>query len=641
MAQRLAAGGTVNAKAHVQEIERVWRGDRSSRDAPVLASWLRCLNDYRLDPFQAQEAYIVPETQLKEHREQAEELIRIGRTAIEGLYRHVMDQNYVLLLSDARGVAVDFLGDPTFDNQLRRAGLYLGSEWSESRAGTCAVGACIVSGDPVIIHQDDHFDTSHIGLTCTAAPVFDTLGDLTAVLDISQLRSPTAKASQQLALHLVNETVRRIELANLMARTRNDWILRLSRSPDFVDVNPDAAISIDSAGRISGMTHGGVRVLAPLLGADAKGTGGLIGRPISDILEIDVNDLPRLMRGRPDGERILRTPGSAALFASAAAPVASYRGTAVRAPRLPRALRELSFGDPAMEALQLRASKLAPRDIPILIQGETGAGKEYLARAVHESRGAGGPFVAINCAAIPESLIESELFGYAPGAFTGAAPRGRAGLIEAADGGTLFLDEIGDMPLGLQARLLRVLSEGEVTPVGGHRPKPVRFRLISASHHRLDRLVETGRFRQDLYFRLNAATLALPPLRQRRDLDGLIDHLLQRISQEQGAPMQLSDAARARRRAHDWPGNLRELGNALRVAAALSETGEIQPDDLPEALTAARSRPSPPAPARAPSDPEDLRGQLAACGGNVSELARRLGVDRTTAHRRLRRLAPH
>jgi transcriptional regulator of acetoin/glycerol metabolism len=651
-------------KSHIEEIARVAMGDASLRDEPVVRSWLRCINEYRLDPAQAQEAYIVPETTLREHREQAEELVRIGRSGLEGLFRHVAEQRYVLLLSDARGVTVDFMGDPTFDNQLRKAGLYLGSEWSEARAGTCAVGACIVSGEPVIIHQDDHFDTSHIGLTCTAAPIFDTLGDLTAVLDISQLRSPTAKASQQLALHLVSATARRIELANLMARTRNEWVLRLSRSPDFLDVDPDAAIALDGAGRVTGMTHGGFRALARSMRIEPVAPRDLLGQPISRLFDVEVDDLPRFMRGRPDRERVVRARNGAALFASAVAPVASYRAASpaassahpsAAAPRLPRALRELSFGDPAMEALQARAARLAGRDIPVLIQGETGTGKEFLARAMHESGGAEGRFVAVNCAAIPEHLIEAELFGHAPGAFTGATPKGRAGLVEAADGGTLFLDEIGDMPLALQSRLLRVLAEGEVTPVGASRPRRVRLRVLSASHRRLDALVAEGRFREDLYYRLAAATLTLPPLRARQDFDRLTDHVLGLVGAETGVAYRLSAAARLALRAHPWPGNLRELTNALKVAAALAEGEEIGPEDLPEHLLIGgpAMRAAAPGPSGAPCargadpasvpasvpDPDPLRRELDACGGNVSELARRLGVNRSTVHRRLRRAA--
>ncbi|KQY14956.1 AAA family ATPase [Rhizobium sp. Root73] len=621
----------VSMLSHIREIERVGMGVVSPRDTPVIQSWLRCLNDYKLDPAIAQEAYIVPELKLREHREQAEELIRIGRSGLEALFTQIAEQNYVLLLSDARGVTVDFMGDPTFDNQLRKAGLYLGSEWSENRAGTCAVGACIVSGEPVIIHQDDHFDTSHIGLTCTAAPVFDTLGDLTAVLDISQLRSPTAKASQQLALHLVASTARRIELANLMTRTRNDWVLRLARSPEFLDVDPDAAIALDGSGRITGLTHGGFGALARSMNMRGLATRDFLGQQISNVFDIDIDDLPRFMRGRPNGERLLRARNGLVLFASAIAPAVNIRAPAVPEPRLPGALRDLSNGDAAMERLQIRAAKLAARDIPVLIQGETGSGKEYLARAIHDSCGSSGNFVAVNCAAIPEHLIESELFGYAPGAFTGANQKGKRGLIEEASGGTLFLDEIGDMPLPLQSRLLRALSENEVQPVGALKGKPVRLRVLSASHRDLADLVKEGRFRQDLYYRLNAATVNLPALREREDLGWLVDQLLRRIQKENGAAYHIDKAARAALLAHDWPGNLRELSNALRVAAALSDAGVIDLDCLPEHLFTGSATIS--------SKTEgDLRQALHDCGENISALARKLGVNRSTIHRRLKRL---
>lgn len=622
----------VSNQAHVREIERVIVGGSSSRDEAVVRSWLRCVNDYKLDPASAQEAYIVPDEILREHREQAEELISIGRSALESLFRQVAEQHYVLLLSDARGVTVDFMGDLTFDNQLRKSGLYLGSEWSESRAGTCAVGSCIVSGEPVIIHQDDHFDTCHIGLTCTAAPIYDTLGDLSAVLDISQLRSPTAKSSQYLALHLVTASARRIELANLLARAGNEWVLRLSRSPEFIDVDPEAAITLDGAGNITGMTHGSFSALARAMRFPLTGTRGYMGQPVSRYFEMDVDDLPRFMRGNPKGERVLRTPQGHVLFASAIAPVTRYRAPPPASPAIPPALRELGGGDARMVEVQRRAARLAARDIPILIQGETGSGKEHLARAIHDSRAGNGRFVAVNCAAIPESLIESELFGHAPHAFTGASPRGKPGLIEAADGGTLFLDEIGDMPLALQARLLRVLAEGEVVPVGAVAPRKVRIRLISATHRDLRAMVEEGSFRADLFYRLNAATLSLPPLRERADFDRLLDTLLARIGAEHGDDACLSPAARMALAAYDWPGNIRELANVLQVAVALAEQGEIMPDALPENIASLAAPLS-----RARSDAAALRQRLDALGGNVTALARQMGVNRSTVYRRLRR----
>lgn len=618
----------VSALSHIREIERVAMGGASDRDRPVIQSWLRCLNDYQLNPARTQEAYIVPDALLREHREQSEELIRIGRTGLEGLFRQVADQNYVLLLSDARGVTVEFMGDPTFDNHLRKAGLYLGSEWSEDRAGTCAVGACIVSGKPVIIHQDDHFDASHIGLTCTAAPIFDTLGDLSAVLDISQLRSPTAKASQQLALHLVASTARRIELANLMARAREDWVLRLAKLPDFLDVDPDAALTINGCGTITGMTHGGFGSVARGMDLNTLSTKDFVGKPISSVFDIDIDQLPALMRGRPNGERLLRAHNGLALFASAIAPVSSFRGPATNiSVRLPAALRQLSFGDPAMEALQARAAKLADRNIPILIKGETGSGKEYLARAIHDSSAKARPFIAVNCAAIPEQLIESELFGYVPGAFTGAMQKGKIGLIEAANGGTLFLDEIGDMPLVLQSRLLRVLSESEIQPVGALKPKPVKFRLLSASHRDLVALAAEGCFREDLLYRLNAATLTLPSLRHRQDFDNLVDHLLRRIGEEEGETIRIDRSAKGKLAAYNWPGNLRELDNTLRVAAALATDAIITIDCLPDHFKGD---------VLVRNNQQSLLSQLDECGNNVSALARKLGVNRSTIHRRLK-----
>ena len=639
-------GAAKTAGDHINEIERVALGGSTPRDSAVVKSWLRCINDYGLDPTRAQEAYIVPHQQLKEHQEQASEIIRIGKFGLENLFHHVASQHYVLLLSDAKGVTVEFLGDPTFNNHLRKAGLYLGSEWSEYRAGTCAVGSCIVSREPVVIHQDDHFDTSHIGLTCTAAPIFDTLGDITAVLDISQLRSPTEKVSQSLALHLVTATARRIELANLIARSRHDWILRLSRSPDFIDVEPDAAISIDSHGKISGMTHGGLATLAQSVHIRDLDTTRMIGEPISRYFDIDLNSLPRFMRDQPAGQRFLRLANGTVLFASSSAPTTSYRtpSTVESSITTSESLRKLSYGDPAMEALQTKAARLARRDIPILIQGETGAGKEYLARAIHDSSDAQGSFIAVNCAAIPEQLIESELFGYSAGAFTGALAKGKQGLIEAANGGTLFLDEIGDMPLSLQSRLLRVLSEQEITPIGSQKAKPVSFRLLSASHRQLDALVAEGKFREDLYYRLNAATLYLPPLRDRTDFDRLVDSILDRLSSEAQGSRRLAPETRAALKRHTWPGNIRELTNALRLALIISEGKSITLDCLPDNIknskvtsTKYNAVLAPPAEPLGEDSDSSLKRALDDCNGNITELARRLGVNRSTVHRRINR----
>ncbi|MGH6860651.1 MAG: sigma-54-dependent Fis family transcriptional regulator [Phyllobacterium sp.] len=622
---------------HIHEIEAVSLGCNTARDEAVVQSWRRCIAQHKLDPAQYCEAYIVPDAQLREHRQQSEQLINIARSGLENLFRQVAGQNYVLLLSDREGVTVEFLGDPLFDNNLRKAGLYLGSEWSEERAGTCAVGSCIQTGEALTIHQTDHFDNAHTALTCTAAPIYDAQGHLSAVLDISLLRSPQIKTSQNLARHLVTATTRRIELANLMAQTRNEWVLRFSCSPEFLDVDPEAAISLDGSGRIIGMTHNGAKILARAAELDWRRPQDLIGQKVSRFFDMDVDDLANLTRMRPSEERLVCARDGNSLFAHAIEPNNPFRGTPSLPERIPLSLRKLSGGDARMAELQAKAAKLASRSVQILIQGETGTGKEYFARAIHDSNASKGRFIAVNCAAMPEQLIESELFGYAPGSFTGALAKGRRGLIEEADGGTLFLDEIGDMPLALQGRLLRVLSEREVLPLGASRPKPVNIRVISASHRNLVDLVAKGAFREDLLYRLNAVTLMLPALRARADFAWLLDEILGKCAADD-VPPDISPEARYALGRHAWPGNIRELLNVLDVALALCENDRIELSDLPDHIRGCTAAASGPLPASAADMGKDLNEVLASCNGNISAAARMLGIDRSTVHRKLRRI---
>lgn len=584
----------------------------------------------------------MPDSQLREHRQQSEALINIARSGLERLYQQVSGLNYVLLLSDNKGVTVDFLGSDGQRDALRQAGLYMGSEWSEERAGTCAVGTCLHTGEALTIHQGDHFDHMHAPLSCTAAPIYHYDGELAAVLDLSLLQSPEAKASQGLALHLANAATRRIELANLMACHRQEWILCLSQSPEFLDIDPEAAIAIDGSGRIKGMTHTGARILARAAGVDWRNPAGLLGQSLMRFLHLEVDQLPTLMRYRPTQERVVMARDGSVLFAHAIEPrrVLTSRsvgmdGAAVDA-ALPQALRGLAGTDAAMQSMLLKAARLATREMPVLLQGETGSGKEYLARAIHAASGRRGEFVALNCAALPESLIESELFGYLAGTYTGGAARGRTGLIEAADGGTLFLDEIGDMPLALQSRLLRVLAESEVMPLGARTGKRVDIRVISASHHDLTALVEQGRFRADLLYRLNAAVLTLPALRERTDVEWLVQQILRRRRVEGDVPG-LSPEAWQALHAYDWPGNLRELDNALVLALALAEGSCVEVHDLPETLRGLRPASLPGKTMLGRAGELSWQQTLQACGGNVSAAARQLGISRSTLHRHIKR----
>ena len=306
----------------------------------------------------------------------------------------------------------------------------------------------------------------------------------------------------------------------------------------------------------------------------------------------------------------------------------------------------------------------------VLIQGESGVGKELVAKAIHErSARADKAFVAINCAALSEHLLEAELFGYEKGAFTGADSKGKSGLFEVASGGTIFLDEVGEMPLALQTKLLRALQERRFRRVGGLQDVEVDVRVVAATNRDLRAEVAAGRFRQDLYFRLKVVPIPVPPLRERRDdILPLADHLLARLAPELGRPQAvLSDAARAAMRAYDWPGNVRELANAVERAVICAESDAIAPEDLPmdeqvivpvrdqaAALRSAIPDPGPRAPDPGPPPgsivlPPELRdlatveallirAALAESGGQKSKAAERLGINRTTLYNKLKEL---
>jgi transcriptional regulator of acetoin/glycerol metabolism len=592
-------------------------------------SWHRCVHEHRLDPTRMQEAIILPQARLREHQDQMEALLQIARHGLESLYSKVAGLGYVVLLTDARGITVDFLGDLVFEPSLRKAGLYLGADWSEHNAGTCGVGTCISTGQALTVHLDDHFDATHIPLTCTAAPVFDSAGELSAVLDISQLSSSQPKAGQQLALQLVKIYANDIESAAFLRRHRYDWTLRLSAAPQFLDVQPDYLLALDARGRVVGHNRRAQLALQAGHGESQR----LLGRDFESLFDLPFNQIGRFVLTQPSDQRAVMLAGGRQLMFLSASPPPPRPVAAVPSNRtLPAALAALSGGDAALDRQIERVARLVNTPISLLITGETGSGKEVFAKAVHTTSARRiRPFVAVNCAAIPEHLIESELFGHLPGSFSGALPEGKRGLIAEADGGTLFLDEIGDMPLALQARLLRVLSEREVLPVGATRPLPVNIRVIAATHAPLELRVLQGRFRDDLYYRLKGAHIELPPLRARSDLAVMITRMLNGRA--------ITPAALQRLLAHAWPGNLRELRNVLDYAASLCSEGAIDIGDMPELSAGHRTQDRAAVSASAQDDngPEALLQALRAAHWNVSAVARQMRLARMTLYRRMKR----
>jgi transcriptional regulator with PAS, ATPase and Fis domain len=295
--------------------------------------------------------------------------------------------------------------------------------------------------------------------------------------------------------------------------------------------------------------------------------------------------------------------------------------------------------DPELEARLLAARRIARSGIAVLVRGETGTGKELLARAIHEASGRAGAFVPVNCAAIPANLVESHLFGHLKGAFSGAL-RDEPGFLRAAEGGTLFLDEVGDLPAAPQAALLRALQEHEVVPVGAARAIAVDLRVVAATHQPLEAMSESGAFRRDLFARLAGFTIELPPLRRRRiDLGLLVAALLRKLVGLRVESVRLAPAAAEALVRYDWPLNVRELEQALARALVLAGEGPVRLEHLPEAVTAPKLAPSPPATAVAGLSDHDqqlrleLLEQLSRHHGNLADVARAMGKARMQVHR--------
>ena len=461
-----------------------------------------------------------------------------------------------------------------------------------------------------------------------------------------------------MARQMVEIYAHHIENASFLRQFKRDWVLRLAASPEFLEVSPDYLLALDAAGRVIGYNRRAQLLL------QARVAGPLMGASFECLFNARTSDFGRFLSSGPSDRRAITVAGSGELlFLLASPPPAAARpaaATAATAP-VPAPLAALCGGDPALGRQIARAARFVNSPIGLLLTGETGSGKEFFAKALHASgERRGRPFVAVNCAAIPEALAESELFGYLPGSFSGAGSRAKRGLVQEADGGTLFLDEIGDMTLALQARLLRVLSEREVLPVGATRPLPVDIRVIAATHCDLEALVRAGRFRADLYYRLNGAQLVLPPLRERTDLGWLIARMLANPRTGDGAAaLTLSPEAHARLLAHLWPGNLRELHNVIEYARSLCSHGRIELDDLPDhlasaprlqplAVTSASTSTSTSTSAWASAsastaavlpagEAAQLLQHLAATRWNVTEAARRMGLSRMTLYRRMQR----
>ena len=564
------------------------------------------------------------------------DLISHSRPVMEYLYEQVRQSHSMVILADKRATLMHTMGDVDFLTKAERVALSSGSSWQEQYRGTNAIGTALAEASSVEVHGAEHFLERNGFLTCAAAPIMAADGTLMGVIDISG----DQRSRHPHTLGLVSMAARMIENRLVVATCRRHIRLHLHAHPEGIGSVAEGIIALSEDGWIVGANRTGLSMLR-LTPADLGAT------PLSRALDMRIDDL--LARNkRQSGQPVqVHLHDGSMLFALVHAEEGSLNlRSSPSSPNVPDdALAKLDIGDPLWHSATDKSRRVAGKPIPLLIHGESGVGKELFARAVHDSgprRAA--PFVAINCAALPENLIEAELFGYSPGAFTGAKREGCIGRLREAHGGTLFLDEIGDMPLSMQTRLLRVLQERQVSPLGGGKSVDVDFALICASHRKLREDADKGNFRSDLYYRINGLTVNLPALRERNDFQALTECILSTLNPERH--VYLSPDLLAQLGVHPWPGNIRQYSSMLRTASAMLNPDENcidwqhLPDDLIEELTALQQQSSPAIANNAPQNLKELsrtaiQQALESNHGNISAAARRLGISRQTLYRKL------
>jgi transcriptional regulator of acetoin/glycerol metabolism len=572
----------------------------------------------------------------------------------------VGEAGYTALIADADGVIVASRVSERFDSTAARVRLVEGASWSEHHRGTNAIGTAIVERTAVAVIGRAHYEKKNHGLVCYAAPIFDPMGELVAVFDVTSRvdhASPLVGGLVEMVAHSLEQVLRESTYARAHPGGLHGLRARIegARGPAFA-LDRRGLIAVHGPSSLR-ETHLEWAMLAELASdhrpLETEGLRfrlepvlSLQGAVIAFVATTDTITRPPAQR--PSTSRPESPPTEPSRFVTRPSPFHRITGS-----------------DPAIAKARQHAERFAATTLPVLLLAETGTGKELFARAIHDaSPRKKHPFIAVNCGALSTSLLESELFGYAPGAFTGANTKGQGGRLAAAHGGTLFLDEVAELAPSAQAALLRFLEDGRFSRLGDPSERHSDVRLVCATCRDLPAMVERGDFRRDLYYRIRGAVIALPRLRDRVDLLELVDAIIDGLVTTKGLKRSaLTPGAASLMSRHTWPGNVRELKMALEVALVLADGDPIRQDHLapdiasapfspptpstqspsgPLVQSSASSYAGPSTPLREHAERSALSAALDRAGGNLSSAARLLGVARTTLYRMLKRhgLAP-
>jgi transcriptional regulator of acetoin/glycerol metabolism len=599
----------------------------------ICESWLRC-RKMGVNPYSGNGSEILSEEELRKKKEENATFLEVATPHLQSLYHSVRGTGAMVLLSDDNGYLISVIGDADILKKAKEINFVEGVRWTENEVGTNAIGNALIINEPMLLVGCEHYAVASQDWSCAAAPIHDADGQLRGVIDIS---GPIEAANVEM-LGAVAMTAYAIEQdwrsreQSMLLELLHESSAMLRRPNVTHTVITDRKLRIISVSRDIDWT-GSRWFQKPLDWLLAEGYTVAQWQPLESRSQAhgEPSSIPYLL-----GYRVSVLPSERRVDSmNSLNSVCHFPG-------------EIGVSDVFSQLLR-DACRVAKMDTSVFISGESGTGKELIARTIHKhSLRSHGPFVAINCGAIPDNLIESELFGYTEGAFTGARKGGYKGKLQQAHGGTLFLDEVEAMPEAMQVALLRVLQEREVVPIGGNKPVTLDFRLIAASNRDLCELFKTGQFREDLYYRIHVYPLHVPPLRSRKED---IPHLVRYYCMQRNWHINMPVEIIHRLMSHDWPGKVRELFNVLEQIRIHANGGRPNISHVPQWLdNAYANRAGQTAQTKILDTTVDSlscrqRLQKAAMlqalektGGNVTKAAQLLNIPRSTFYRRIRKL---
>ncbi|MGI5912587.1 MAG: sigma-54-dependent Fis family transcriptional regulator [Syntrophomonadaceae bacterium] len=612
----------------------------------ILDSWKRS-QQYGINALNQNKQLCSPEV-LKKRQANNKILLNAAHDYLEDLYSKVLNSQGIVVLSDAKGTIIFALGDEKTMRETTAP--EPGQDCSEATIGTNGVGTCLTLKRPIQIWAEEHYYKGNHIWYCSAAPIFDPVGNMLGCLNVTGTSQSVHTHTLGMVLGMANAIERQIKINQIT--DENQKVIR--KQEIILNLITDGVLIVDRAGIITEINQHALQMFGI-----AKNE--VVNQPIAKLIPsgLDIEDIftkqqmlknkeidfvlygkdlsctvstaiSRNEKGQPESLVLTFTPSKKihALVNQVTGSVARYT------------FKQM-IGRSTVFQETIREGKLAALSSSnVLITGESGTGKELMAQAIHNaSNRFHKPFIVINCGALPRGLIVSELFGYEEGSFTGSKKGGNPGKFELADGGTIFLDEIGELPLDVQATLLRIIQDKVVHRIGSSKPKPIDVRIIAATNKNLAEEVLNKTFRQDLFYRLNVLTINMPSLRDRKeDLDALINSTMERLkNQTNKFYLTIDSQTMDLLKRYEWPGNIRELENVLERAANICEDLVIKCSDLPKHFTRESVKAAPNITIAEQNEKTLIIDMLRETNGNIKKTAEKLGIARNTVYRKIKK----